>query len=116
MPENVTHNLIDVPPAIRQRLHARKQERVDVPAPDDLLVEGTILYVAQLPCAFRSMQDPDVEVLFRPGFETRMAIMESTTPPMASKGQGPPPKNRWNARQKKCREIVAQKGDKATML
>ena len=31
-------------------------------------------------------------------------------------GQGPPPKNRWNARQKKCREIVAQKGDKATML
>jgi hypothetical protein len=116
MPENVTHNLIDVPPAIRRRLHARTPKRVDVPAPDDLLVEGTILYVAQPPCGFGSMQDPDVEVLFWPGFEPRMASMESTTPPMASKGQGPPPKNRWNARQKKCREIVAQKGDKATML
>lgn len=111
------HNLAEIPADSRRRLQLKEQARIELAAPESMLVEGTLLLMARPPHPHRSLQDEDIMVLFdRSLFDTRLEHLESTVPPVALKAQPRPPKTNWNSRQKKCREIVAQKGETATAL
>ena len=105
------YKLIEIPEDIRRRLHLRTQARIELPAPENLLVEGTVLYVARPPGARKPiLQDEDVKVLFdKNQFDRRMRELESAAQPDACRMQDSLPKKHCNARQRKSREIVAQK-------
>lgn len=115
-------DLLQVPSELRRRETRKTQERLQFASPATLLTEGTVIFVARPPHPYSLLgcrRDSDVEVLFdQTCFMRRLQEMQNIdiAAPSACKAQAPPIKKHWNQRQKKCRTIVGDKCESASLL